>query len=188
MPARAPALPCLAAPEPPPARPGGFLLSALKQWGLGLVDQRGRGQSNGPGRRQVRQLIISFYARFAMNEQPEVQLPSIQQLRPLLDHMPALASQDGEDMESLLCHITQTFYRNELFLAFDWPSWQSTADEFLNSEVIANASLDDICKLLTLHIRKDRFCEGHLLVVANSGHLYRILLRLQQLLDASHLS
>ena len=115
-------------------------------------------------------------------------MPSIQQLRPLLDYIPALASQDGKKMESLMRDITQTFYRNELFLAFDWRSWQPTANEFLNSEVIASASLDDICKLLTLHIRKDRFCDGHLLVVANSGQLYRILLRLQQLLDGGQLS
>jgi len=37
--------------------------------------------------------------------------------------------------------------------------------------MLERADLETIRKLLTLHVRKERFCEGHLLGMFESGHL-----------------
>ncbi|MBN1128044.1 MAG: hypothetical protein JXA71_03610 [Chitinispirillaceae bacterium] len=36
-------------------------------------------------------------------------------------------------------------------------------------------------KLCTLHVRKDRFCEGHLAGIVEAGHMTEILKRLKEL-------
>ena len=45
-------------------------------------------------------------------------------------------------------------------------------------EMLEPADLETIRKLLTLHVRKERFCEGHLLGMFESGHLTKLLRRL----------
>jgi len=35
--------------------------------------------------------------------------------------------------------------------------------------------------LLTIHVRKERFCEGHLACVCESGHIVSVLKKLKQL-------
>ncbi|MFW5792247.1 MAG: DUF6508 domain-containing protein [Desulfohalobiaceae bacterium] len=46
---------------------------------------------------------------------------------------------------------------------------------------IAQADIDRIIRLLTTHIRADRFCDGHLLSVLENGSIVRILTRLEQI-------
>jgi hypothetical protein len=46
------------------------------------------------------------------------------------------------------------------------------------------ADLLTLRKLLTLHVRGDRFVEGHLASVLESGHVTDILERMQQIRDA----
>jgi len=41
--------------------------------------------------------------------------------------------------------------------------------------------VDVIRKLLTTHVRKERFCEGHLLAMFESGHIVNVLRRLKGL-------
>lgn len=74
-------------------------------------------------------------------------------------------------------------YDNGFVQGFDWPRWQGKAARLLRDEEVffRTADLATLIKLLTTHIRKDRFVDGHLLCVMKSGHIGRILRRLRDL-------
>jgi len=74
---------------------------------------------------------------------------------------------------------------HEIMVVFDWPSWSDTAKQYeADSHALATADLLTLRKLLTTHVRADRFTEGHLASVLESGHLTAILRRLKQIRDA----
>lgn len=73
----------------------------------------------------------------------------------------------------------RALYDHNWVVSFDWPSWQVEARRLHEAaDALKKADLETIRKLLTTHIRKERFCEGHLLAVYESGHLAAILERL----------
>jgi hypothetical protein len=70
--------------------------------------------------------------------------------------------------------------------SFDWSSWVNTpeAQELNNStSYISAASEEQISKLLTAHIRSDRFCDGALQSAFESGVLTAIVRRAEALLE-----
>jgi hypothetical protein len=80
--------------------------------------------------------------------------------------------------------FVDTLYGVGWVLPFDWPEWQPTAEDLLNDpEKLEAADLVTIQKLLTVHVRKDRFCDGHLLGMLQCGHIVAILRRLKSLVD-----
>lgn len=63
---------------------------------------------------------------------------------------------------------------------FDWPTWKQTPEaETLRDDVqaLAQATPEQLARLLTVCIRQDRFCEGALQGAFESGLLTRILER-----------
>lgn len=48
-----------------------------------------------------------------------------------------------------------------VMLGFDWMAWREGAQRFATTEAIATATLDEVQRLVTLHVRQDRFVEGH---------------------------
>ena len=66
---------------------------------------------------------------------------------------------------------------------FVWTSWQDDAQRFLDPEVVHTASFDDVRRLLTLHVRQDRFVEGHFAEMISRGHVAVLLRRLGKLSD-----
>lgn len=75
-------------------------------------------------------------------------------------------------------------YENGFIQTFDWPAWARTARRYMrNPELVASARLSTCVKLITAHIRCERFCDGHLQVVLSSGHISAILRRLLQLAE-----
>ena len=73
-------------------------------------------------------------------------------------------------------------YHNNWVIPFDWCEWQDEARRITESpELTRNADLKTLRRLLTLHVRKDRFCEGHLWGMFDEGHLTAILRRLRVL-------
>lgn len=65
---------------------------------------------------------------------------------------------------------------------FDWGAWQDTAARYVESpDMVAQADVDTIRKLLTTHTRNDRFCEGHLVDMIECGHIAACLRRLREL-------
>ena len=80
--------------------------------------------------------------------------------------------------------FVSALYRHGLIIPFEWRGWKEEAKQYqIDSEALATADLLTILKLFTLHVRTDRFAEGHLAQVYEKGHLTAILQRLKQLRD-----
>lgn len=68
---------------------------------------------------------------------------------------------------------------------FDWPAWKQTPEaETLRDDVqaLAQATPEQLARLLTVCIRQERFCEGALEAAFQSGLLTRILERAEVIL------
>ena len=62
----------------------------------------------------------------------------------------------------------------------DWGEWQDVAEDYVDSpEKIKSADVVTVQKLFTTHVRKDRFCEGHLASMFENGHILALLRRLK---------
>jgi len=60
--------------------------------------------------------------------------------------------------------FVKDFYKSNLVYNFNWSEWQNEAlNYFEKPELLKNVDIEIIRKLLTLHVRKERFCEGHLI-------------------------
>ena len=67
---------------------------------------------------------------------------------------------------------------------FDWGEWQESATRYIESrEMVESADAVTIQKLLTTHVRADRFCEGHLASMFENGHIVAVLRRLKVIRD-----
>jgi len=76
----------------------------------------------------------------------------------------------------------KALYEENIIYIFDWVSWQPEAEKyFRDTELLKDADLDTLRKLLTLHARKERFCSGHLAQMIESGHVLNILRRLKDI-------
>lgn len=77
-------------------------------------------------------------------------------------------------------------YENEFVVGYDWSAWPD-AERYREPDApaIASADLKTIQRLLTGHIRCDRFCEGHLLAEFERGMLTAIVRRLAELVAES---
>jgi protein-tyrosine phosphatase len=78
----------------------------------------------------------------------------------------------------------QTLYRQEVVVPFDWTSWQEEARRYQSDpDALEAADLLTLRKLLTTHLRADRFVEGHLASALESGHITAILRRFREIRD-----
>ena len=69
---------------------------------------------------------------------------------------------------------------------FDWGAWRDEAYRYVEDPaVLADADVSVITKLLTAHVRADRFTDEHLADMAERGHLKAILGRIRVLRDES---
>lgn len=81
-----------------------------------------------------------------------------------------------------LDQFDKAVYDGGFISSFDWPDWQSEAERyFADPEILHAADLQVIRKLITVHVRKERFCEGHLPAMVSCGHMAAILRRLKEL-------
>jgi hypothetical protein len=122
------------------------------------------------------------------------------QIDDILKHLPALETKEsciisgpvrkvGNTIEIGCVHYSSgvTQLMNSLHdsgcgLVFDWTAWQGEAGQYVSHpELLRSADILKLQKLLTLHIRKERFFEGHFGTMVDSGHIKRILERLKEL-------
>jgi hypothetical protein len=74
----------------------------------------------------------------------------------------------------------RTLYDCGWIRLFDWGSWQNEAIRYFgDSSQLDSADLNTLSKLLTLHVRKERFCEGNLFAMIENGYIVAILKRLR---------
>ena len=129
--------------------------------------------------------------------------PSLEQIDAVLDFLPTFEREDFVPSKveappgqfpyhvfaEELSQFHQVLYDNGFVLSFDWPSWQEEAQRYYEQpELLRTADLQVLRKLITLHVRKERFCEGHLPAMVKCGHITAILRRLKELREASHCS
>src|SRR5688500_17575826 len=67
-----------------------------------------------------------------------------------------------------------------IIFPFDYRTWWNDyGRRFVAApDALGEATLDDVRRLMTVHIRNDRFVEGHLLDAFESGHIVRVLERI----------
>jgi len=71
-----------------------------------------------------------------------------------------------------------------LIYPFDWKDWQEEAARICNDpELMEKADLITLRKLLSLHVRMDRFCEGHFAAMCEAGVILLIMKRLKSLYE-----
>ena len=82
-----------------------------------------------------------------------------------------------------LSDFVQAAYEGGFILRdFDWPAWAEVGKQIeADPARLAEADLDTVQKLLTCHIRSERFSEGHLSGAIADGRLVRLLARLAML-------
>ena len=74
------------------------------------------------------------------------------------------------------CH-TENFVQD-----FEWENFRIPAEKMMHDDgALATASLEDLGKLITVHIRKNEKVDSHLLSMMTSGHIQKLLNRLLQL-------
>ena len=70
----------------------------------------------------------------------------------------------------------------KIVFSFDWMRWSEAAQKYVSEpERLEEADLLALRKLLTAHVRADRFSEGHLGEMLENGHITALLRRLQEI-------
>lgn len=76
----------------------------------------------------------------------------------------------------------QALTREGIVAPFDWMAWSQEADRlYRDPAALATADLDTLRRLLTSHVRADRYGEGLLADMLEEGHITAILRRLAEL-------
>lgn len=70
---------------------------------------------------------------------------------------------------------------NGFIQPFDWMNWREGEQLVDNPALLRRANLQILRKLLTAHVRADRFTEGHLAGTFESGHMTLILKRMAEI-------
>lgn len=121
----------------------------------------------------------------------------IDAILPFLDHFEVAGFSAGSwkmpegqfpwfGFEATVIEFQQALYDNGWIAPFDWGAWQETAREYVeNPGKIESADAEAIQKLFTTHVRKERFCEGHLAAMFENGHVVVLLRRLKVIRDDS---
>jgi len=127
---------------------------------------------------------------------PEI---SIQQIDAILEYLPLFDREDfqpGQWVEregQLPCFAFSTeverfmhaLYQQNFIFPFDWKSRSEEAKRYQSDpEALGASDLLTLRKLLTAHVRADRFVEGHLAGLFQNGHVTAILRRLKHVRDS----
>lgn len=122
-------------------------------------------------------------------------LPTASQIDDILAFLPRLEEPDQEFAKSemgetsytvwnspLVDSLIDSLYQNGFVLQdFDWSSWDAVRQHAEDLDWIKRTDLKTICKLLTAHVRNDRFSGGHFASMCDQGIVQAILRRLVEL-------
>lgn len=118
-------------------------------------------------------------------------LPSVADIDAVLAHLPALERPGAaRDWQSAwyggpgVARLQEALARHRFVVGFDWSAWKNQAEHYRREPAaLDRAPLADLCKLLTIHLRTDRFNAGHFAAAVESGEITAILRRLKVLRD-----
>jgi hypothetical protein len=98
---------------------------------------------------------------------------------------PMSLDRDSTTRFNTINECMKELYDAQIVYSFDWPKWQRDAEQLYGvPAALRAATLSDLRKLLTVHARKDRFCDGHFEAAFDSGHLVAVLGEVAKRLDA----
>jgi len=105
---------------------------------------------------------------------------SVESIDKVLKYLPIFEKQEYRGKE--VSKFVETLYEEDFIISFDWGDWQSQAEQFYSKpELLDDADMIILQKLLTTHVRKARFCEGHLDCILKDGHITAILRQLKDI-------
>ncbi len=120
--------------------------------------------------------ILSFLPYFEERPKNAYKVGGGDEIRPGLFQMPFASYTSTVD------DFIQALYESEFVQPFDWTEWQDEAEKYVQDPgLLDDAGLETIIKLFTTHVRKERFCDGHLGTMILNGHILRLLQRLEKL-------
>ncbi len=104
---------------------------------------------------------------------------------PVARNTPGACTMPWVDYTDDVREFIRQLYDLQVVAPFDWGTWtQERGNELWEDpQRLAEASLEECRMLLAAHLRADRFTEGHLLHAFESGHIVRILRRVEWLID-----
>ncbi|NPV75315.1 MAG: ADP-ribosylglycohydrolase family protein [Anaerolineae bacterium] len=85
------------------------------------------------------------------------------------------------DYTSEVLDFIKSLAGNGFIQPFDWMNWQEGKQLVNDSALLKNVNLQTLRKLLAAHVRADRFSEGHLAAMFESGHITMILKRMAEI-------
>lgn len=129
-----------------------------------------------------------------MEKDENTPLPSREQIDAILKFRPMFSPSEAKhlrfpprkpgqfpftDMSEEAWAFYQALYKEGFVVGFDCGKWQDDAKSYVtNPARLGNADLLTIRRLLTLHVRKERFCDGHFAKMIDNGHIPLVLRRL----------
>ncbi len=129
-----------------------------------------------------------------MSTMKPITAQTIDAILPFLDAFQKMSFQCGEwpdAGDSIIPHFefsdpveafVHALYDHGWIEPFDWASWQDEAQQYVDDPArLGLIDAETVRKLLTVSIRKDRFCEGHLAAMFENGHIVALLRRLKRI-------
>lgn len=84
-----------------------------------------------------------------------------------------------EGFTKLVSRFMDACYKNGFIVKFNWEAWEAEATGYQSEPArLQAADLSQIRRLLTWHVRQNRFAKGHLADMIAKGHIKAILQRL----------
>lgn len=87
-----------------------------------------------------------------------------------------------EDFVKTVSRFMDACYKNGFVVRFNWEDWGSVAQGYVEHPTrLKEADLSEVRRLLTWHVRQNRFAKDHLAGMIARGHILAILRRLGEL-------
>jgi hypothetical protein len=90
--------------------------------------------------------------------------------------------EDGFPEEAFLKLVSRFMdacYKNGMVVRYDWENWEGEARGYMaEADRLQQADLSQLRRLLTWHVRQNRYAKDHLARMIAQGHILGILLRM----------
>ncbi len=86
------------------------------------------------------------------------------------------------DFLKLVSRFMDACYKNGFVVRFDWENWEAEAMPYVRDPALLKvANLAVLRRLLTWHIRQNRFTKNHVATMIACGHMVLVLKRLNEI-------
>ena len=87
-----------------------------------------------------------------------------------------------EAFMKLVSRFMDACYKNGFVVRFDWEHWETEALTYVKDPALLNGvDLAGVRRLLTWHVRQNRFTKNHVATMIASGHILLVLKRLRDI-------